>query len=125
MLIFYFSDSKKISSYGYISSDDKVLYQLKEGENIVKVDNGLSQCYKDYIVLTTTRSHAVDVSLESREEILNFTSEYRSIRSAKDIFKKAEHLSEDEFITFIKISIALKRWYREIFIKSEKTYKLF
>jgi hypothetical protein len=122
---FLFPDARRIKSYGYTNSTDTVLYEIKQGENISVIENEIRVCHENYILLTSFPSHAVEVSLEERKNYIDYISANRGIRSAKDIEIKVEKMGDDDFILFIKMSLVLRRWYREIFVKATKIYSLY
>lgn len=122
---FLFPDAKPISSFGYLISDQKVIYFTKRNENTNKVHEKMSLLYKDFVVVTQNASHAVDMMVDTREDYINTVVSMRGLRPSNDLTKKTSMLSDRDFMTFIKLSLHLRRWCKEMFGVHEKVYNLY
>jgi hypothetical protein len=125
LIYFLFPEAKKIKEFGHIASDELVLYELQKGESIFEIEKRIKVLFTNYILATSTLSHAVDVTLSNRFDCIAYIAIKKNIRRVKEVDTKIEKLSEYDFDKFLKMSLILGRWYKEIFVHKEKVYKLY
>lgn len=85
----------------------------------------LQNQYPNIIMLYNTPVHGLDVCLESYSDYLEYVSTRYNMRGYKSILPKVSVLNEEEFFSFLKISIFARKWNKELIGSSEKMYNLF
>jgi len=116
-------------SFGYIQRPDQdVAYYLSKGEQPIKVQDKLKDLYRNHILLCPTPSGYCEVMLKDPGQYVTWIAGARGIRFNKALDAKLTKLAqenEEDFLQFCRMSIALKRWYKEAFYTKDKTYELY
>jgi hypothetical protein len=85
----------------------------------------LQNRYSDIIILYENPQHDLDVCLKSNEDYLEFVASKYNMRLTKNIVKGCSILNETEFINFLKLSIFMGKWRKDLIGSYEKMYNLF
>jgi len=123
------STDKNDASFGYVQRPDQdVVYYMSKGESPMKIQDKLKGLYRNHILLTATPSGFAEITLKDPVQYLSLISAARKIRYNKALESKVGRLaneSEEDFVDFCRMTIALKRWYKEAFYTKDKTYELY
>jgi hypothetical protein len=125
LIYFLFPEAKIIKEFGCVVYDELVLYELQKGESIFDIEKQVKTLFTSYILVTHVLSHAVDITLNNRIDYIAYIATKKNIKRVKDVDTKIEKLSGYDFEKFLKMSLILGRWYKEIFVYKEKIYKLY
>lgn len=120
---FLFPGRALVNEISFYSRDIDVIC-FQGSENIREREPLLASMFKSYVYVVKKTS-VFDFSLDTPEDYINWISENRGIRYSKKIVDKVAKMPEEDFFTFIKMSMAMGRWYDEMFESSAKMYQLF
>lgn len=107
----------------FLSPETKV-YIMHEHGDPLKREQELQFQYRNFLLVLPSAGLA-DIAIKNLDEAYMFISNKYRIKPNSVILRKLKKLSEEEQREFFKTSVALGKWYKEIFTRKEKVYRMF
>lgn len=122
---FLFPQFKIIDKIPSVKRPIKVIFKASPSHRPESLRVQLSFKSDEFLILYSNPSSRCDLVFDDNEKMLELVAERRHIRKTKDIVKRTKKLDTIEFREFVKKSLSLKRWYKEMFESKDKVYMLF
>lgn len=101
----------------------KVYYIHEQGDPL-KREQEIQFLYKNFILVLPTAGLA-DIAITNMDEAISFISNKFRIKVNQRVLGRLRKIAETDQMEFFKTSIALGRWYTEVFTRKEKVYRIF
>ena len=107
----------------FLPPNTKVYFIHEQGDPL-KREQEIQFSYKNFILILPTAGLA-DIAITNLDEAFSFISNKFRIKNNQRVLGRLRKLQDGDQLEFFKTSIALGRWYIEIFSRKEKVYKIF
>jgi hypothetical protein len=104
--------------------DNRKVYIIEGDENVVLTAEYLQTLKSDILYVITLPSYT-DYSFESSDDVVEYLIQVRSFKDTRYVKSKFKHLLEEEKIEFLKLSLALGKWYMPYLKHKTKVYEMF